>query len=102
MLLEKTGLPGQYSEPINVFDLPQLYTKPSSVSLLAALVSLKVKPISWEVTDADHYQPKEDKNAIAAYLTKIVSNPLTWLSEDEQVEVWEQASIRLSERSGRN
>ncbi|KFY26599.1 hypothetical protein V493_03990, partial [Pseudogymnoascus sp. VKM F-4281 (FW-2241)] len=92
----------QHGEPINVFDLPQLYTKPSSVSLLVALVSLKVKPISWDVTDVDHDRPREDKNAIATYLTKIVSSGLTWLSEDEQVEVWEQASIRLSERSGRN
>jgi hypothetical protein len=85
-----------------VFDLPQLYTKPSSLALLSALVSLKPKPISWEENDADHDQPREDKNAIASYLTKIVSSPLTWLTEDEQVEVWEQASIRLSERSGRN
>ncbi|KFY89901.1 hypothetical protein V498_06268 [Pseudogymnoascus sp. VKM F-4517 (FW-2822)] len=72
------------------------------LSLLAAIVSLKAKPISWEAADDDHDQPREDKIAIASYLTKIVSNPLTWLTEDEQVEVWEQASIRLSERSGRN
>ncbi|KFY58064.1 hypothetical protein V496_06250 [Pseudogymnoascus sp. VKM F-4515 (FW-2607)] len=102
MLIGGTELARQHGEPINVFDLPQLYTKPSSLSLLAAIVSLKAKPISWEAADDDHDQPREDKIAIASYLTKIVSNPLTWLTEDEQVEVWEQASIRLSERSGRN
>ncbi|OBT49715.1 hypothetical protein VE04_09961, partial [Pseudogymnoascus sp. 24MN13] len=102
MLIRETELARQNGEPINVFDLPQLYTKPSSLALLSALVSLKPKPISWEENDVDHDQPREDKNAIASYLTKIVSNPLTWLAEDEQVEVWEQASIRLSERSGRN
>ncbi|OBT88767.1 hypothetical protein VE02_02406 [Pseudogymnoascus sp. 03VT05] len=102
MLIGETELARQNGEPINVFDLPQLYTKPSSLALLSALVSLKPKPISWDENDAEHDQPREDKNAIASYLTKIVSSPLTWLTEDEQVEVWEQASIRLSERSGRN
>ncbi|KFY78796.1 hypothetical protein V499_02112 [Pseudogymnoascus sp. VKM F-103] len=102
MLIRETEHARQNGEPINVFDLPQLYTKPSSLVLLSALVSLKPKPISWEESDVDHDQPREDNNAIASYLTKIVSSPLTWLTEGEQVEVWEQASIRLSERSGRN
>ncbi|KFZ10304.1 hypothetical protein V502_08211, partial [Pseudogymnoascus sp. VKM F-4520 (FW-2644)] len=103
MLIGDTELSRQHGEPINgIFDLPQLYTKPSSLALLTALVSLKPKPISWDESDTENDRPREDKNAIASYLTKIVSSGLTWLSEEEQVEVWEQASIRLSERSGRN
>lgn len=77
-----------------------MYTKPSFSALSAALESLKLKVVSWDAVETE-YQPKEDINAIAAYLTKVVSNSLSWLSEEEQAEVWEEASSRLSERSGR-
>lgn len=37
-----------------------------------------------------------------SYLTKIISSPLAWLeNDDEREQVWEAASQRLSERSGR-
>lgn len=88
------------NEPINVFDLPQLYTKPSFTTLSTTLTSLKLKVSSWST--AETISPKEDSKAIATYLTKIISSPLHWLSEDEQEEIWEEAAARLAERSGRS
>jgi D-xylulose reductase len=39
---------------------------------------------------------------VTRYLTSIVSNPLKWIHDDEvKEEIWNQASFRLSERSGR-
>lgn len=36
------------------------------------------------------------------YLTRIVSSPLAWLDDDQKEQIWEAASQRLSERSGRS
>jgi D-xylulose reductase len=39
---------------------------------------------------------------VTRYLTSIVSNPLKWIHDEEvKEEIWNQASARLSERSGR-
>ena len=36
------------------------------------------------------------------YLTGIISSPLSWIEDEQtQVDIWEAASKRLSERSGR-
>lgn len=43
-----------------------------------------------------------DPKAVTQYLTSIISSPLSWLKSDEiREQVWEEASARLSERSGR-
>jgi predicted nicotinamide N-methyase len=40
---------------------------------------------------------------VTKYLTTIIANELRWIKEDaEREEIWEQASKRLSERSGRS
>lgn len=41
-------------------------------------------------------------NGLAGYLTQIVSSSLSWLDEPSREEIWELASTRLAERSGRS
>lgn len=100
-----------------VLDLPQLYTKPSAETLLETLALLTLTPHSWDVDkdvniESEHpahtrQQPRRkvvqvNPGGVTRYLTSIVSNPLKWLHDDEiKEEIWNQASSRLSERSGR-
>ncbi|KAL8778726.1 MAG: hypothetical protein Q9213_007279 [Squamulea squamosa] len=81
-------------------DLPQLYTRPSSTSLLCTLEQLKIEPAAWGAI-GEISQP--DEAGLPRYLTGIVASPLAWI-EDENVkeQIWEAASARLSERSGRS
>lgn len=89
-----------------VLDLPQLYTKPSANALLETLALLVAHPPSWDVRDNAESSIEErsqvDPEGAARYLTSIVSSSLTWIEdEDAKEEIWTQASLRLSERSGR-
>jgi predicted nicotinamide N-methyase len=101
-----------------VLDLPQLYTKPSADTLLQTLALLTSAPRSWERSIAESgsntqgnlAQDREDEASalhvnpagVTRYLTSIVSNSLRWIDDDEaKEEIWNQASSRLSERSGR-
>ncbi|EME82866.1 uncharacterized protein MYCFIDRAFT_136061, partial [Pseudocercospora fijiensis CIRAD86] len=95
-------------------DLPQLYTKPSAKTLLTTLADLSSEPVSWEATPRSHtthgsgtstpYRKKKKvkSEGLPGYLTKIVSSPLAWIEDDVAKErIWEAASQRLGERSGR-
>ena len=84
-----------------VLDLPQIYTKPSLDVLIEALNLLELGPPSWDASDAREPPVQDDPQAIASYLTKIVSSPLKWLDDDGREQIWDLASRRLSERSGR-
>ncbi|KAF2470957.1 uncharacterized protein BDR25DRAFT_28534 [Lindgomyces ingoldianus] len=102
---------------LHVFDLPQLYTKPSAHALLHALGLLTSAPPSWECSDVENHDPDEHglgrrkgnqsslqigPEGVTRYLTSIVSSSLQWIEDEEaREEVWNQASMRLSERSGR-
>lgn len=110
------------ADTVTVLDLPQLYTKPSAQELLNTLTLLTSEPPSWEGSDTeDDDVPMAVKSArrqsisaaraqpvqinpegLPAYLTRIIGSSLRWI-EDESVkeEIWEAASTRLSERSGR-
>ena len=90
-----------------VLDLPQLYTRPSAPVLFATLSKLAIKPTSWSSeTEKSSKGPDSpvaiDEDGIPQYLTSIIASQLRWI-EDEHVreQVWEMASARLSERSGR-
>ncbi|KAI8933784.1 hypothetical protein NX059_009492 [Plenodomus lindquistii] len=98
---------------LHVLDLPQLYTKPSAQALLEALALLTTVPPSWEKTraqDASHYSDDDttprinvDPEGVTRYLTSIVSSSLRWIEdEDAKEDIYNQASARLSERSGRS
>ncbi|THY30917.1 VPS28-domain-containing protein [Aureobasidium pullulans] len=88
-------------EILDVLDLPQIYTKPSSKQLLDTLSLLSLEPQSWDKT-ATQSKPKVRSNGVPQYLTRIVSSPLTWIQDDaEKEKIWDSASLRLSERSGR-
>lgn len=100
-----------------VLDLPQLYTKPSAATLLQTLTLLTSAPRTWDRkrngdTDApsstgtglrsESQRVQVNPEGVTRYLTSIVSNGLKWIDDDEvREEIWNQASTRLSERSGR-
>ena len=100
-----------------VLDLPQLYTRPSADVLLDTLKLLTLAPQSWDVdkgtNSKDEWTEHGDQRTkrspiqvnpegVTRYLTSIVSNSLKWIYEEEvREEIWSQASLRLSERSGR-
>jgi predicted nicotinamide N-methyase len=105
-----------------VLDLPQLYTKPSATAILDALALLTTAPPSWELNANDQEANDQEasdasskhksRNAqtevrvnpegVARYLTSIISSTLKWIEDDEvKEEIWNQTSLRLSERSGR-
>ena len=92
-----------YSQRTTVFDLPQLYTKPSVEALRSALYLLTVEPPSWEADgNAKPIQPRVNPDGVAKYLTSIIASRLSWIHDDSAREtIWGMASARLSERSGR-
>ncbi|KAF1944657.1 hypothetical protein EJ02DRAFT_340559, partial [Clathrospora elynae] len=99
-----------------VLDLPQLYTKPSAEALLETLALLTSAPPSWDRNTTTHKIDHGDTPAmtrdraaqvnpegVTRYLTSIVSSSLRWIEDEEAKErIWDQASARLSERSGRS
>ncbi|KAE8373566.1 putative methyltransferase-domain-containing protein [Aspergillus bertholletiae] len=92
-------------EPLHVFDLPQIHTKPSGTDLLRALDILAIKPKSFASSDHEAVKAKAPTvlpTGVPRYLTSIISSSLSWLDTDELREaVWDAAAARLSERSGR-
>ncbi|EGC44090.1 conserved hypothetical protein [Histoplasma capsulatum var. duboisii H88] len=87
--------------PLHVFDLPQLYTKPTATDILQALERLAVKPRSFGNSDGNA-QLTILQTGISQYLTSIIASALSWIDSDELREsIWDAASARLCERSGR-
>jgi predicted nicotinamide N-methyase len=93
-----------------VLNLPQVYQKPDAQILLDVLIKLRKQPRSWKLHDTSSNvsessgtsTPREDPKQITQYLTSIVGSPLKWIQDDEVKEaVWQEASARLTERSGR-
>lgn len=95
-----------YSEEISsiftttVLDLPQLYARPTASELLQTLQLLEIKPPTWN-HDSCQQKNQVSEEGIPKYLTGIVASKLSWVDEDRREEIWETASKRLSERSGR-
>ncbi|KAL9007565.1 MAG: hypothetical protein Q9173_007196 [Seirophora scorigena] len=87
---------------MSVLDLPQLYTRPPAVALLSKLNHLQLEPAAWD--DGDRSPAGTfDEARLPAYLTSIIASPLAWIADDSVKEqIWEAASTRLSERSGRS
>ena len=87
-----------------VLDLPQLHSKPPASCLLSILSQLALRLSSWDVDSCESSKSRSiGPDGVASYLTRIISNPLNWIENDEDKEaIWETASKRLSERSGRS
>ncbi|KAI5291416.1 hypothetical protein KEM54_004861 [Ascosphaera aggregata] len=92
---------GDVSAPELILDLPQLYTRPSEAELLEGLALLAVRPRDFTTDAATHDAPQVNPAGVTQYLTAIVSSSLSWLTDEAREAVWETASARLSERSGR-
>ncbi|KAL4909918.1 hypothetical protein BDW74DRAFT_165234 [Aspergillus multicolor] len=90
-------------ERLAVLDLPQIYTKPSGTELLQTLDLLTIKPRSFGASAHEPVKSRAvDPTGLTRYLTSIIASPLSWLDTDELREaIWDSASARLSERSGR-
>ncbi|KAL4934524.1 S-adenosylmethionine-dependent methyltransferase [Aspergillus undulatus] len=86
-----------------VLDLPQIYTKPSGTELLKTLALLTIKPRNFGSTADEPVKSRVvESTGLTRYLTSIIASPLSWLDTDELREaIWDAASARLSERSGR-
>lgn len=87
-----------------MFDLPQLYQKPSLDVMHAVLTLLDLPPSTFDDVPSisDTNSPSIHPEGITSYLTKIISSPLSWLtSDDERETIWDIASQRLTQRSGR-
>jgi D-xylulose reductase len=101
-----------------VYDLPQIYKKPTAQELLNALSLLSLQPLSWDHVDSTKpahlaiegesggdtsSKTQVGAEGVTKYLTSIVGSGLTWLNDDADREaVWELASTRMAERSGRS
>lgn len=83
-------------------DLPQLHSKPPAQLLLDAIALLAVVPSSWDVEAGEARPASIGEDGVPSYLTRIISSPLAWIPSDaDKEDVWEVASKRLAERSGR-
>ena len=75
--------------------------------MLQTLARLALEPTSWSIgvenDDAQSDKATEHiaEEGIPKYLTSIVASPLQWIEETSREAIWEAASARLSERSGR-
>ncbi|RMD40639.1 hypothetical protein DV735_g4509, partial [Chaetothyriales sp. CBS 134920] len=87
---------------LHVFDFPQIYQKPTADSLLETLDLLVETPFAF---GHEHVQRQQvvDPAGVPRYLTSIIASSLDWIQDDEVKErIWNEASLRLSARSGRN
>ncbi|KAF2458265.1 putative methyltransferase-domain-containing protein, partial [Lineolata rhizophorae] len=109
---------------LKVLDLPQIHTRPDSQTLLSTLSLLTSTPPSWDCSGSESSDapssnsPRNQRRTrrrraaprihvandmLPRYLTSIIASDLRWIpDEDVKEEIWEQASVRLSERSGRS
>ncbi|KAL8825201.1 MAG: hypothetical protein Q9170_007887 [Blastenia crenularia] len=71
-------------------------------NLPCALNQLQVKPSAWD-SDVVVLSNVVDEAGVPGYLTGIVASSLAWIPDDSiREQIWEAASARLSERSGRS
>jgi hypothetical protein len=97
---------GSTADELLVFDLPQIHTKPAAKELLQVLSRLSLKPQSWDRANNELKRVVERQQiateGIPKYLISIVSSDLRWIKDEaEREEIWDEASLRLAERSGR-
>ena len=85
-----------------VLDLPQIHQKPSGTDLIKVLALLTLQPRTFGTSTERPKSAAVQPAGVTRYLTSIISSPLSWLDTEELREaIWDNASARLSERSGR-
>lgn len=87
-----------------VHDLPQIYQKPAAGELISVLELLSIgsSEFSSKVPNEPSGQSQRvDPSGIPRYITSIISSSLEWIDDDNKEQIWNLASLRLSERSGR-
>ncbi|KIW08616.1 uncharacterized protein PV09_00573 [Verruconis gallopava] len=109
-MLDSGTLTESFVNVLHVFDLPQLHNKPSVSELHQALKLLAIETPSWEKGSQNigrgafniQQRCRVAPEGVPKYLTSIIASPLNWIQNEEQkVAIWEEASLRLAERSGR-
>ncbi|RMZ79290.1 hypothetical protein DV737_g3524, partial [Chaetothyriales sp. CBS 132003] len=81
---------------------PRNYTKPAADSLLKALDLLADTSFAFGHEQVQRQQTVEAAG-VPRYLTSIIASSLDWIRDDEVKErIWNEASLRLSARSGRH
>ena len=71
--------------------------------MLETLDQLAIRPTTFDNRDGGKEEsPRMAGEGIPRYLTSIIGSPLSWIENEATREwIWETASARLSERSGR-
>ncbi|KAI9759309.1 MAG: hypothetical protein M4579_002438 [Chaenotheca gracillima] len=89
---------------LHVLDLPQLYTKPSASAILSALKLIATDVPSWDTsTPSKTHAQSVNPAGLPAYLTGFIASSLSWIEDtNEREQIWDLASKRLTERSGRS
>ncbi|KAF2859350.1 glucose-inducible SAM-dependent methyltransferase Rrg1 [Piedraia hortae CBS 480.64] len=98
------AMDAETGQVLDVLDLPQLYTRPPAAQLLSVLESLGSPTPSWGsgTSTPKHKTITIKSEGLPRYLTSIISSPLAWINDETlREQIWETASVRLSERSGR-
>lgn len=93
-----------------VEDFPQMWQRPGFAELMEILHSLEVKPPTWshkrhrsDIRRQQESLATQRKGEVTRYLSSVIKSPLSWIEDaDQQEELWELASRRMSERCGRS
>ncbi|KAI5807595.1 putative methyltransferase-domain-containing protein [Peziza echinospora] len=95
--------------PIDVLDLPHPSARPQASLLLEILSAVQVLPASWDprgrkkksIKPKSRYTQLTSNPLLSRWLTGLVSNGLSWVSDEDRERIWEEAGKRLAERCGR-
>lgn len=87
-----------------------MWQRPCATDLLEILRGLELKPPTWshkrrpsDILEAQAALGAQKKGEVVRYLSSVIKSPLAWIDDDEQREdIWELASRRITERSGRS
>ena len=107
-ILQTPRLAVKVANTLLTVPLPNLRSKPSFVSLYAALESLALLPNSWNGTKSPDPEGLDAK-VVNRYLLSVVSSELAWFQDgpdeamvlEHQDKIWDLASRRMAERCGR-
>ncbi|KAI5850705.1 putative methyltransferase-domain-containing protein [Tricharina praecox] len=86
----------------HALDLPGLYTKPSSTTLLSILSQFTLPPPSWDKPATTSTSHDAAPSGFDKWLVSVIASPLHWLTEEEAEVIRDSAAGRIAERCGRS